>query len=316
MEKSSAIKLMDKAYVIPGATNVGLIASGKTKKAWNLYLIDSGMNDEDAERIYNEICLLFPDEKGGFCLKAIINTHSHADHAGGNAFFQKKCGCKIYISSGEAGSIMNPWLQGAVFSGGNPLPELSGSYHQCKASIPDKILTKDSVIELCQNAKISFIDLKGHYFDMLGVKYTDRNGKTMLFTGDAFFGREHIMKYWIPYLYDVGKFKESLERLNSTNCNYYIPSHGTILNRIQETIELNTIAILSTEHSVLHILEKKAMSVEELVKEVADLNCIRMKNAQYFLITTTIKSYLTYLFHLGKIKYETVDNKMTWSIVK
>lgn len=316
MKKSSAIKLFKNIFVIPGATNIGVISSGKIKKAHKIYLIDSGMNDDDAIRIYKELELLFPQEKGGFKIYAVINTHSHADHTGGNNYFQTNHNAQIWISQGEAGSIMNPWLQGSVFAGANPLPELTSEYHRAKPSFPNKIISKDSVIPLTDGASFSFVDLKGHYFEMLGIKYTNKNGKSALFCADAFLGRENIIKYWIPYIYDIKEYKNSLEKIDSTQASYFIPSHGQILTRTQETIELNMIAVLSTERTIIHLLEKEEMGTEELVKKIADVQNMNMKNPQFFLITTTIKSYLTYLFSMGLISYRTQENKMIWSAVK
>ncbi len=85
----NAKKITGNVFYIPGATNVGVIAvNGKRgSKAKDIYLVDSGGDSEDAERIFSELNELFPAESGGFNLVAIINTHSHADHCGGNNFF-------------------------------------------------------------------------------------------------------------------------------------------------------------------------------------------------------------------------------------
>ena len=82
-------KIAENIYIIPGPTNVGVITDFQNQ----IYLIDSGTSNGDAERIKEELDKTFSN----YTLKAIINTHSHADHAGGNAFFKEKTGCKIFI---------------------------------------------------------------------------------------------------------------------------------------------------------------------------------------------------------------------------
>ena len=55
-----------------------------------VYLIDSG-NDKDAGRKVRRVL-----EAEEWHIKAILNTHSHADHTGGNRYFQQNTGCKIF----------------------------------------------------------------------------------------------------------------------------------------------------------------------------------------------------------------------------
>ncbi len=55
-------------------------------------LIDSG-NDKDAGKKVLKIL-----EAGGWKLKMVINTHSHADHIGGNSLLAQRTGCSVYTA--------------------------------------------------------------------------------------------------------------------------------------------------------------------------------------------------------------------------
>ena len=318
-----AVKLFNSVYVIPGATNTGAITVKKGDR-YEVYLVDTGMNADDGKRILQAVEEIFTEKNDGsdntktndsFTLKAIINTHSHADHTGGNKYIQEKTGCEIYATFGETGSIINPFLQPAVVWGGFPITEIRTSYLTSESTIPTKIISSETKITLPNGGALSFVPLPGHYFDMVGVLYTLTDGvdtKSAFFMGDGVFGRAHIMKYWIPFLYDVGKFKESLEIIKNTRATWYIPSHGETTERIEETVELNQIAILSNERCILRVLEKSDLSEEDILKKCADLNEITLKPAQYALIKSTIRSYLSYLNIDGKLSYYIKENRMLW----
>lgn len=310
-----AKKIFQNVYYIPGSTNVGVISvKGKRgSKAKDIYLIDSGGNSEDAERIYNELNSLFPKETGGFNLVAIINTHSHADHCGGNAFFVEKTGCEIWISKIESSGLEFNLLQSIITCGSMPLPHLQASYYVAKPSKSTKIISENTEIKLRDGAKISFMALPGHYLEMLGVLYTNKNGETAFFPGDAVFGKMHVLKYWISYLVDLKAFKQTLEKLNNTNFDWYIPSHGEMVKRIQETVEMNNIAILSTEYCILRALKDgKKLPFSDLMKAVADMNDIKLRTPQYLLIGSTIRAYLYYLYEENKIDCAMSENRLLW----
>ena len=76
----------EKSYYINCPAKIGVyLADDK-----NVYLIDSG-NDKDAGRKVRKIL----DEKG-WNLLGILNTHSNADHIGGNQYLQQQIGCKVF----------------------------------------------------------------------------------------------------------------------------------------------------------------------------------------------------------------------------
>lgn len=307
-----AQKLFDSVYFIPGSTNVGIILDcprGKNELC-DVYVVDSGRGKDDAELILRTLSELCPDEK--YILKAVINTHSHADHSGGNVYLQEKTGCKIWCSEGESAGLQNPLIQSSVEWGGNPIEELKTEFYlplKCRA---DKFISESNTDLLKNGGKIQYVPLPGHYFDMFGILYTDCAGHRVLFAGDSFFGRQFLFKYWIPYIFDVGKELETLDKLSKFKADYYIPSHGNALSRIEETVEENQIALLSTEICIMGILNKETLTFEELLKKVADRNEINMKTAQFILIGSTLRAYLVYLRECGKVDFYVEDNKMFW----
>ena len=305
----SVINISDCIYYISGPTNIGIIEERLSDTKSNLYMIDSGCNTEDGKRIFTEITEYFSQKD--ITIKAIINTHSHADHCGANNYIQQKTNCEIWITENEQGSLINPFLQPIISWGGNPLPEINSSYYVAEKTVPNKIINPNEKFTLLNGIKISFINLPGHYFEMVGI-LCENDNKKVLFASDGIFGRKNIGKYWIPFLYDVKEFKNSLDTISSLNTDFCIPGHGEPTSQIEETVELNKIAIISNEQCILEALKYKEQTQEDILKYVADKNEINLHIAQYMLIGCTIKAYLTFLYNEGKISYHIKENKMYW----
>lgn len=305
----AVINISDCIYYISGPTNIGIIEEQLSDTKSNLYMIDSGCNTEDGKRIFTEITEYFSQKD--ITIKAIINTHSHADHCGANNYIQQKTNCEIWITENEQGSLINPFLQPIISWGGNPLPEINSSYYVAEKTVPNKIINTNEKFTLTNGIKISFINLPGHYFEMIGI-LCENDNKKILFASDGIFGRKNIGKYWIPFLYDVKEFKNSLDTISSLNADFCIPGHGEPTSQIEETVELNKIAIISNEQCILEALKYKEQTQEDILKYVADKNEINLHIAQYMLIGCTIKAYLTFLYNEGKISYHIKENKMYW----
>lgn len=76
----------ERTYYIQAPAKIGIYEAGGN----DVYLIDSG-NDKDAGRKVRKVL-----EQNSWDLKAILNSHSNADHIGGKRYLQQQYGCKIY----------------------------------------------------------------------------------------------------------------------------------------------------------------------------------------------------------------------------
>lgn len=306
MENLTLNQILDGVYVFAGPTNVGVIAL-ENRGAFEIYFVDTGETAEYAQKIYEECERVFKK----FFVKAIIATHGHADHIGGNAWLVENTGCEVWATQKEKSIMETPEIQGAISSGGFPLPEFHSPYHRAQISFVDRIIRGGEKISLGGGFEVEFVSLPGHYLEMIGVLVKCPNGQSAFFAGDGIFGREMLARYWMPFLYDVKQFKISLEKIGAIKSDFYVPSHGGVYDEIAELMEFNLLSTISNEKSIERIL-KTPHTWEEVLKEFADENGIPLRLSQYTLVGSTIRSYLSYLYDEGRIKWRFENNLMLW----
>lgn len=288
------IQVGEKTYYIKNPTNIGIYKIDDE----NVFIIDSG-NDKDAGKKILKII-----EEQGWKVKGIINTHSNADHIGGNKVIQDRTNCEIYSYNIEKSITEYPILEPSFLYGGYPFKELKNKF----------LLAKESVVKIIENnlpEGLEYINLKGHFFDMIGIKTSDN----IVFLADSLFSEETITKYHLFFIYDVRKYLNTLEQLKELKAELYIPSHVEATKNINELIEINKNKIYEIIEMIYNECEKE-VTFEEILKNVFDKYNLVMNINQYVLIGSTIKSYLSYLKDENRITYEFIDNKMIWKQVK
>ena len=111
------IQISDSTYYIPGATATGVVRSEN-----RAIPIDTGLDKESGRRILRLI------QKNGLDAAAIINTHSHADHFGGNSFIVRRTDAKVYAPAIEAGIIQYPYLEPLYLFSAHPVNEMMSRF--------------------------------------------------------------------------------------------------------------------------------------------------------------------------------------------
>lgn len=283
-------KIGENTYYIKNPTNIGIYQTNDKE----IYLIDSG-NDKDAGKKILKIV-----EEQGWKIKGIINTHSNADHIGGNKIIQERTNCEILANGIEQAFTKYPILEPSLLYGGYPFEKLKNKFLMAKESNVKNI--KENIPE-----GLEIINLKGHFFDMIGVKTPDN----VYFLGDSIFSEETISKYHIFFIYDIKEYLNTLEYLKTLEGKYYVPSHVEIKEDINELIEINKNKIIEICNLILELC-KNEKTFEEILKEVLDKYNLTINENQYVLVGSTIKSYLSYLYENEKLEYIFKDNKMLW----
>ena len=107
-------QLSDISYYVESPAKIGLVKLNEN----DVCLIDSG-SDKDAGRKVRKIL-----DENGWNLTAIYNTHSNADHIGGNKYLQNQTGCKIYAKGIECDFTRHTVLEPSFLYGGFPCKDL------------------------------------------------------------------------------------------------------------------------------------------------------------------------------------------------
>jgi len=285
-------ELGDGVYRIPGRTIVGLICIDK-----ECYIVDTGLDDDQGRRALNAV-------KSLNCkLKAVLNTHSHADHIGGNNFIEKRSGVDIFGPLEEIPYIRNPKLEPVMLYGGSPVPELLSKFFMAKPSNAKPIEDVELPMKL--------VDLRGHSPGMIGIQ-TDQ----VFFVADAYTGINILSKHVIPYTYNPELALKTLESLLDTKGLLYVPFHGEPSRKPEEEIEANISAIRRTRETLLEVLQEDLSTCQVICKVLSQLNVKIENTALYFLYESLLKGYLSWLKRDELITSKIESNKIIWRKIK
>ena len=284
------INVGEKTYYIKNPTNIGIYKINDN----DVFIIDSG-NDKDAGKKILKIV-----EENGWSIKGIIVTHSNADHIGGCRVIQERTNCPVYALGIEKSITENPILEPSFLYGGFPFKDLRNKF----------LLAKESNVTNINNNLpdgIEYFNLKGHFFDMIGIKTSDE----VYFLADSLFSEETITKYHLFFIYDVQEYLNTLDYLSTLNGKLFIPSHCEATNDISSLIEINRNKIEEVADKIYSLCSEEK-TFEELLKDIFDYYNLTLNTNQYVLVGSTIRSYLSYLYDKDKIEYIFKDNKMYW----
>ena len=284
------IQLGEKTYYIKNPTNIGVYKIDEN----NVYLIDSG-NDKDAGKKILKIM-----DAQGWNVKGIISTHSNADHIGGNKLIQDRTGCPVYAFGMEKFFTEYPIMEPSFLFSGLPIKDLRNKF----------LLAKESVVtDINHNLPegLEYFSLKGHFFDMIGIKTDDE----VYFLADSLVSEETIKKYHLFFLYDVKEYFKTLDFLSDLNGKMYIASHCEATDNIVPIINANRDKVKEICDTIYSLCENEII-FEDILQKIFDVYGLTMNINQYVLIGSTIKSYLSYLYEEGKISFEFKENKMFW----
>lgn len=255
-------------------------------------IIDSGGNESNAKKSIKAI-----DYES---INYVFNTHFHADHCGGNQYFQNKQEAKIIASTSEACFIEQPILEPVYLFGAYPPKELQNRFLMAKSSVVD-IKQDSGLLELeldGESVCFTLLSLKGHSPDMLGIVTPDH----IAFIGDAIIDSKIIEKHPLIFSYNIKDHLDTLDYLATCNYDGYVLAHGGYFEQIDELIEINKKAVLRISCRIQELVSSGDKSLENLHKKLSEELELKENLSTYTLNHSVIKAHVQYLIDSEEIK--------------
>lgn len=288
------IQVSESCYYIESPAKIGLVRLNET----DVCLIDSG-SDKDAGRKVRQHL-----DKNGWRLTAIYNTHSNADHVGGNQYLQKQTGCAVYAPGIECDITRHPLLEPSFLYGGFPPSELRHKFLMAQPSDAHE-LTADVLPK-----GFELLPLPGHFFDMVGF----RTAEDVVYLADCLSSRETLDKYQIPFIYDVAAYLTTLETVKTMQARMFVPAHATAAENVSQLTQYNIDKVQQVADRILTLCAQPLCS-EVLLQKLFTAYGLDMTFQQYALVGSTVRSFLSWLKGEGRLTAEFADNMLLWRAV-
>ena len=279
-------------YCIHAGTNAGVYV--RDGQAW---LIDSGLNDTDAEAFLGVL------RTHGWILAAVVNTHYHADHIGGNQYLQNATGCPCYCP--QPTFATEPLLNPSFMFGALPPEPLRVDAFLAKPSRTSRLRQELLPPQLCLHA------LPGHAYEHYAVRTDDG----VCFAADTVVSEKALSHFKMTYLYDLGSYLNSLDQLEAIDAGIFVPSHAEPTQDIASLVACNREACHSLLEQILTLCADGGLSQDQLLKALFDSFHRHLHLAQYALSSCTLHAYLGYLIDRGRLQARAKENILLFKTV-
>jgi len=280
------------SFYIQSPAKIGIVKISEKE----ICLIDSG-NDKDAGKKIRQIL-----EQKDWQLTAIYNTHSNADHIGGNKYLQSQTNCKIYAPGIECHFTNSPILEPAFLYGGFPPKDLRHKF----------LLAQESKAELLTQATLpeglELLPLPGHFFDMVGFRTMD----DVVYLADCLSSKQTLEKYGIGVIYDVAAYLNTLEQVKKMQATLFVPSHAEPTTDIAPLAQLNIDKVYEIAENIETICAEP-LCFEQILQKLFRHYGLVMNFEQYVLVGSTVRSYLAWLKDTGRVDVSFEDGMMRWN---
>lgn len=285
------MQVSDRCYYIESPAKIGLVRLGGNE----VCLIDSG-NDKDAGRKVRKHL-----DANGWQLTAIYNTHSNADHIGGNKYLQGQTGCRIFVPGIECDFTRHTVLEPAFLYGGYPCRDLRHKFLMAQESQAEP-LSEEALPD-----GFAIIPLPGHFFDMVGFRTPD----DVVYLADCLSSKETLDKYRIGFIYDVGAYLDTLEKVKGMTAKVFIPAHAAATEDISGLAQYNIDKVREVADRIVDLCSEP-VSFEVILQKLFKEYGLVMNFEQHALIGSTVRSYLSWLKDTGRLTAEFADHMLLW----
>ncbi len=288
------IQVGPQSYYIESPAKIGIYRRNDT----DIYLIDSG-NDKEAGKKILKIA-----SQNNWTVKGIINTHSNADHIGGNSHIQKITGCPVFANGIETAFTNYPILEPSFLYGGFPCKELRTKFLMAKESVATGFSSPGFPSEL------EPVALPGHFFDMTGIRVPDGT----VFIADCVSSPQTLEKYGVTFIYDVAQYLATLDKIETMEAEVFVPSHAEVTKDIRPLAAANRAKVYEIKEKIAGICAEP-LTIDSIIRDIFKAYSLTMTIGQYVLVGSTVRSYLSWMKESGDLEFLTADHELKWHTV-
>ncbi|MGI8476129.1 MAG: MBL fold metallo-hydrolase [Thermomicrobiales bacterium] len=290
--------LSDRVAFLPGGANIGILRG----EGGRCVLIDTGLNETSAKKALKAV----REELGGE-VAAVLTTHGHADHFGGNATVVKRTGAKVHAPAIDEAFLRYPLLQPiCLFAGASPPASMRGGFMLADASPVDVVVDGRSVV--IEGIEIGIVRLAGHSPNQLGYLIDD-----VFFCADLVLPEPVLEKYKIPYLHSVSDHIAALTGCTDVAHRFAVPGHGPMAGRIDALRDLNLALVLDVADRVREFCAGGSTGEEVLRRLLGHYGADVRDAPSYYLLHPTAFSFLAHLEGAGVVRHSIENGRSLWT---
>ena len=294
----SLLPLSDDAFLFPGAVNSLVFADG----SGGALLVDTGLDESHARKLLRAV------QDVGLTPSALLNTHAHADHHGGNAFILKRFP-ELEVSAPplEAAIIRHPVLEPLYLYGALPPKALQSKFLLAPSSPAQPL---DAGMHTLGGVEVELLDVPGHAVQMFAVR---RGG--LLYAADALFGPDTLNKHPLSFCVSSGQQKLSAASLLTLEgVQLTVPGHGDATPDLPELVRLNLESLERTTRAVLTAVQAGRASTDELLARVCTgLGVVMTNPGAVVLNRSVVAAHLSELLSAASIEMDVEENRLIFA---
>lgn len=290
-------QLTERVWYAPGGANIGVIVGDGR----DVILIDTGLNDSAARKALRWV----RDDLMGNVV-AIMTTHGHADHYGGNAFVVKRTGARVYAPAWDEAMLRYPLMQAVnLFAGADPPSSMRTPFLVAEASPVDEIYGAGEI----QIAGVSMnaVSLAGHSPNQMGLVVDG-----VFFCADVVLPEAALEKYRMPYLYSLTDHLVSLDRALDVEHDHVVPGHGPESDHVSTAVEQNRNVALRVIEMVVDACREPRTPGDILRCVLEGIGAEVSDAPSYYLLHPTMFAVLSHLERTGELHHTVERGQSFW----
>jgi glyoxylase-like metal-dependent hydrolase (beta-lactamase superfamily II) len=295
------VTLTEEASYVNAPTGIGVVRNGKRAA-----LVDSGLDENLARKLLNHL------KEEGVTVEAVVNSHGHADHCGGNAFTVKRAaGAEVWAPDVEADFIRHPTLEPLTLFGAKPPAALAAKWLQAAPSPVHHVV---DVPRHSRPAEREIIGLKWRFHPVPGHSPNQVAVETAgaVFLADALLPARTLEKHGVPFAVDPAAQRESARTIPRIGSRVYQTYHGGAVADLKGLVAANVRAVDAMRERVIAALDAGPVSSEDVFQRVAADAKWDLSVQQFALNFATVNAHLAVLEREGRVGLRVEDERLEW----